>query len=261
MSKWVMRVNKLIHRLRECGSFRCPLASLSESTSTREPDGLQRRFSSMFFRFRLFAPLTKRYITACILILLILFTPAIPMGPAFQEVRLFVVEKSKNPQNILVVYTQADSQCRVEPVASGSKSYLFDFYWLMGGTRYKPTHPLIKLYARRRFVAQKRFENHKGFKVRLADLKELDHDLPSDMVTVTLYRNSKDGCNARVLIPLGPSAEGRTLEIQSIYSKARTLLGIPIGVRYVELKGRDADNQTPLTVRFNSKRGKKAQRP
>ncbi len=215
----------------------------------------------MNFRSRQWAPLVRRCLTAGILILLFLFPPALPAVSAFQEVRLFTVEKSKNPQNILVVYTQADSQCRIEPVVSGGKPYLFDFYWLMDGTRYKPTHPLIKKYARRRFVAQKRFQNHDGFRVRLADLKELDHDLPSEMVTVTLHRSSQDGCDARVLLPLGPSAGGRTLEIQSIYSKARTFLGIPIGVHYIELRGRDADNQEPLTVRFNSKQGEKAQRP
>lgn len=215
----------------------------------------------MIFLSRQSALLVRRCTPAGILILLFLFPQALPAVSAIREIRLFTVEKSRNPQNILVVYAQADSQCRIEPVIFGGKPYLFDFYWLMDGTRYKPTHPLIKKYARRRFVAQKRFQNHEGFKVRLADLKELVHDLPAEMVTVTLDRNSKGGCDARVLLPLGPSAGGRTLEIQSIYSKARTFLGIPIGVHYVELRGKDADSQAPLTMRFNSKRDMKAQRP
>ena len=200
-------------------------------------------------------------ITRYLLILFLLLSPVESVASASHEVRLFIVEKSKNPQNILVVYTQADRQCRIDPMASGEKTHLFDFYWLMDGRRYKPTHPLIKKHARRRFVAQKRLENQEGFMVRLADLKELVHDLPSDMITITLHGDSQGRCAARVLLLLGPTDGGRTLELQSIYSKARTVLGIPIGVHYIELRGRDAENREPLTVRFRSKSGSKVQHP
>lgn len=202
-----------------------------------------------------------RVIALTLLAFLLLFPvyPAIPTPK--EEVRLFVVEKSKNPQNILVVYTQADPHCRVEPLVYGKKTYLFDFYWLMDGTRYKPTHSLIKKHARKRFVPGKQFENQKGFDVRLADLKELDHDLPSDIITITLHRVSNDGCTARVLLPLGPSGDNRTLKIESIYSKAHTLLGIPIGVHYIELRGRDAKTGQAMMVRFGSKKGHIDQRP
>jgi hypothetical protein len=222
---------------------------------------MEQHSASTPFQTRQVVPLAKLSRTPCLLILLLLFFPVSPVVSSSHEVRLFTVEKSKNPQNILVVYTRADPQCRIEPVVHGSKAHLFDFYWLMDGTRHKPTHPLIKKYVRRRFVARKRFEDQKGFKVRLADLKELVHDLPSDMITITLDGVSQGGCNARVLLPLGPSADGRTLEIQSIYSKARTLLGIPIGVHYIELRGRDAGSREPLTIRFHSKRESKVQRP
>ncbi len=192
----------------------------------------------------------------------LLLYPALPaISAPTEEVRLFVVEKSKNPQNILVVYTQADPHCRIEPVVYGKKSYLFDFYWLMDGTRYKPTHPLIKKHARKRFVSEKQIGKRKGFEVRLADLKELDHDLPSDIITITLHRVDEKGCAARVLLPLGPSADNRTLDIESIYSKARTLLGIPIGVHYIELHGRDAKTGEAMSVKFSSKKDSIDQRP
>lgn len=207
----------------------------------------------MFFLSPQAAPAAGRRIALYLLILFFFFPAALPAAWASGEVRLFIVEKSKNPQNILVVYTRADDQCRISPVVYGGKAYLFDFYWLMDGTRYKPTHPLIKKHARRRFVAQKQFENHKGFNVRLADLKELAHDLPTDLLTVTLNRAPGGECQARVQLPLGPSAQDRTMEIQSIYSKARTFLGIPIGVHYVELRGQDAQSRQPLTVRFDSR--------
>jgi len=205
--------------------------------------------------------LAKYNVAPAVLFLLLLLFPVYPAISASEEVRLFVVEKSKNPQNILVVYTKADPQCRIEPVVYGKKAYLFDFYWLMDGTRYKPTHPLIKKHARRRFVARKPFENRKGFEVKLADLKELAHDLPSDVITVSLHSAANGGCNARVVLPLGPSADSRTLEIESIYSKARTLLGIPIGVHYIELRGRDAETGEAMAVKFSSKKESKDQRP
>ncbi len=198
-------------------------------------------------------PLGRCHISLCALITILLLLVVRPAVCAPQEVRLFVVEKSKNPQNILVVYTQADPQCTIKPVTYGKMSYLFDFYWLMDGTRFKPTHPLIKKLARRRFVAQKPIDNQKGFEVKLADLKELVHDLPSDTITITLHETAGGGCRARVLLPLGPSAGGRTLDIESIYSKARTLLGLPIGVHYIELRGRDAKTHEPMTVKFDSK--------
>ncbi len=186
-----------------------------------------------------------------VLLLLSINCPA----SASEEVRLFVVEKSKNPHNILVVYTQANEQCEIEPVAASGKRHLFDFYWLMDGTTYKPTHPLIKKHVRKRFVAQKLSEDRKMFDVKLADLKELTHDLPSDMISITMDRQANGTCQPHVLLPLGPRADHRTIAIQSIYSKARTLLGIPVGVHYIELRGWDSNTKEKLVVRFNSKKG------
>jgi len=205
--------------------------------------------------------LVKYHVAPFTILLLLLLVPDTSTLSASEEVRLFIVEKSKNPQNILVVFTHADQQCRIKPVQYGKNAYLFDFYWLMDGTRYKPTHPLIKKHASRRFVAKEPTEDRKGFDVKLADLKELDHDLPSDIITITLHGASEGRCTARVLLPLGPSADGRNLEIEAIYSKARTLLGIPIGVHYIELRGRDAKTGEAITVRFSSKKGSDDQRP
>lgn len=63
------------------------------------------------------------------------------------------------------------------------------------------------------------------------------------MVTIPLIPRPGGKCTARVLLPLGPGANHRTMHIRSNYSKAGTLLGIPIGIYYIELRGVDAQTR------------------
>jgi hypothetical protein len=121
----------------------------------------------------------------------------------------------------------------------------------MGGTTYKRTHPVIKKMARKRFVPQNATEQTRSFDVLLADLKELIHDLPSDKVHVDSYRSPDGRCRVRALIQLGPSGGNRTMQIDSIYSRARTILGIPVGIYYIELHGTDMQSREKISVRFN----------
>ena len=169
-----------------------------------------------------------------------------------QEVRLFVVEKSKNPQNILVVYTNAGTGCNVHPITDAGRLHLFDLYWLMNGTTFKPTHRLIKRAARKRFVAQGLTSNGQIFTVLLTDLKELRHDLPTDRIRVEIVRGPKGRCRARVLLPLGPSHNNRTMAIHTIYSEAKTFFSIPVGIHYIELRGTDIQSGESMVVQFNS---------
>lgn len=185
-------------------------------------------------------------------IVLSLFTPANAFTPgADGEVRLFVVEKSKNPENILVVYCRVNKKCALQSIADAGHDHYFDFYWLMNRTTYKRTHPIIKKLARKRFIAQDVAENATGFTVLLADLKELVHDLPSDLIRIDFYRSPDGRCTARTLLELGPSGDNHTMQIDRIYSKARTFVGIPIGIQYIELHGTDTQRQKKISVRFN----------
>lgn len=168
-----------------------------------------------------------------------------------EKVRLFTVEKSKNPQNILVVYCVVNDRCEFERIPDAGRDHLFDMHWLMDGTTYKRTHPIIKKMARKRFIAQNAANHIDRFDVLLADLKELVHDLPSDIVHVDTYRDGNGRCRVRARIQLGPSGGRRTLQIESIYSSTRTLIGIPIGIHYIELRGIDVENNRPLSVRFD----------
>lgn len=181
---------------------------------------------------------------------LALASAAVAAGSS-EQVRLFTVEKSKNPQNILVVYCVVNSQCEFERILDAGQNHLFDMYWLMDGTTYKRTHPIIKKLARKRFIAQNAADRGNRFDVLLADLKELVHDLPSDIIHVDAYRDGNGRCRVRARIQLGPSGGHRTLQIESIYSKTRTLIGIPIGIHYIELRGIDVESSRPLSVRFD----------
>jgi hypothetical protein len=185
-----------------------------------------------------------------ILLGLLAQTTALAAGTE-EELRLFVVEKSKNPQNILVVYCKVNPHCEFQGIADAGRDHLYDVYWLMNGTTYKPTHPVIKKIARKRFVPQKAAEQTKRFDVLLSDLKELIHDLPSDRVRVDSYRSPDGSCRIRAVIQLGPSGGNRVMQIDSIYSKARTILGIPIGIYYIELHGTDTRSREKISIRFN----------
>ncbi|MGD9007405.1 MAG: hypothetical protein PVG41_05760 [Desulfobacteraceae bacterium] len=185
-----------------------------------------------------------------ILLGLLAHTTALATGTE-EELKLFVVEKSKNPQNILVVYCKVNPHCEFQRIADAGRDHLYDVYWLMDGTTYKRTHPVIKKMARKRFVPQKATEHNRSFNVLLTDLKELMHDLPSDIVRVDSYRSPEGRCRIRAVIQLGPSGGNRAMQIESIYSKARTILGIPIGIYYIELHGTDTRSREKITIRFN----------
>jgi hypothetical protein len=168
-----------------------------------------------------------------------------------EELRLFVVGKSKNPKNILVVYCKVNPHCEFQRIADTGRDHLYDLYWLMNGTTYKRTHPVIKKIARRRFAPRKDTEQTRSFDVLLTDLKELIHDLPSDMVRVDSYRLPDGSCRVRAVIQLGPSGADRAMQIDSIYSKTRTIFGIPIGIYYIELRGTDTRSREKISIRFH----------
>ena len=89
-----------------------------------------------------------------------------------EKVRLFTVEKSKNPQNILVVYCVVNDRCEFERIPDAGQDHLFDMHWLMDGTTYKRTHPIIKRMARKRFVAQNAVNHIVRFDVLLTDFNQ-----------------------------------------------------------------------------------------
>lgn len=173
--------------------------------------------------------------------------------PAFAlvEKKLFTLEKSYNPENILVIHTQVDESCTFG--TSPSNEYV-DFYWLMNGRERKEVHPTIRSQVKGRVSFDGINTKKDSFNVDLNDLKEISHDLESTTIEV---RSSIEGnqCQVESLIKLGPSGNYRTLNLKRTYCEVKTnMLGIPSGCKFVDLEGVDADTGEAIKVRFKEKK-------
>lgn len=158
------------------------------------------------------------------------------IGPHYKVV---TVKKSVHPQNDLVVYTRLDEHCRV--VREGKrKRPVFDFYWLMDHSRYKPVNPLIKSGIRKRLEVEDGAAAGGGpdtFYVRLNELKEVEHDLgPNPRLSVRAAKTAK-GCAAEARMTLGPSDQDAEIRLDEIYSEAELKGRFSAKVKAVTLKG------------------------
>lgn len=174
--------------------------------------------------------------------------PAAEVGP-HQPVLIF--EKNENPQNILVVYTKLNEDCRFIADPSEPSLPVFDFYWLMDRTRYKPVHPLIKsgIHDHLRLETppvlrpakndDKKVPVWDSLSARIQILDELKHDLEEPRVTVKAVKR-EGACTVQALMKLGPSDQNRTIALESIYSESRKVLWPPFRqVVSVTLTGTD----------------------
>lgn len=169
---------------------------------------------------------------------------------AAEEKRLFTLEKSYNPENILVIHTQTDNNCNF----TTKNGEFLDFYWLMDGTTRKEVHPTIRSQVKGRVSFEGINDRKNSFTVRFNDLNELKHDLED--TTIEIASSFSEGkCKVESIITLGASANHRRLNLTRTYCEVKTnALGIPNGCKFVELEGRDADNNEALKVRFVEKK-------
>jgi hypothetical protein len=169
------------------------------------------------------------------------------------EQRLFFFEKSYNPNNIMIVYAMMDESCSFIPDPQDASKPLIDFYWLMDRNRYKPTHPLIKKGVRERMIFESFAADRRSFKIKLSELKELDHDLPDS--TFEISAGGQPGaCTSNTLIKLGKSYGNQVLAVTSVYSEVKTCLGVPCGAKFVELRGRNAETGKELVARYMARK-------
>ena len=138
---------------------------------------------------------------------------------------LFLIEKSHNPENIAVVYTKLDTNCRVSPDREHGFLPTLDFYWLLDTTRYKPMAGALKAGARRRL----QFSNANGsqgdptaFAVRADDLSRVQHDLQSPTVQIKAERQDA-ACVATAFMTLGPSNGHATIKIESVTTRTEPI--------------------------------------
>jgi hypothetical protein len=172
-----------------------------------------------------------------------------------QVVPLFELHKDRNPANVLVVHTYADSQCRMIG-SMKDKGRLVDMYWRMNaGTKdecYKPTHPMIKSETLKTLDVKSLAADKRTLKIDITQLDRVRNDLPSREAEVALAP-SGSRCEAAVKLPLGPKENNAELRIQQIRAVGKYRLGIPRrAVSELELRGVDAANK-PVSAVFPGK--------
>lgn len=163
--------------------------------------------------------------------------------------KLFTIEKNYNPENIMIIETQIDNNCKF---LNQNNKYL-DYYWMMNKTKRKEIHPMIRSQIEEK-VKFHGIDNEKNLiKLKLNDFRELKHDLEDILINISATLENGI-CDVKSILKLGPSSKYRKIDIKRIYCEVSTnLFGIPDGCKFIELSGADADTGEDLKVRFSSK--------
>ena len=174
------------------------------------------------------------------------------MAPIGAHYRVITVEKSINSENIMVVYTKVDSQCRFLTDPAERDQPVFDFYWLMNRQSYKPVHKLIKGEVRKRMEFQiDPSDRHNSFYVNLNDMKEVRHDLKDNRLNVR--SEMVDGkCQVNATMTLGPSAGNAKIYLNKVYSEAKKGLIMPSLVS-ITLSGKDVNSGKNVSKTYQAK--------
>ena len=165
---------------------------------------------------------------------------------------LFTFEKNENPENIMIVYTKLDASCHVVVDPARQAAPVFDMYWLMNGTGYKPVHNLIKsgVLDRLQVIPSK----NDSFQIQINDLKELQTDVQDPKLSVVAEKNSNGACEVKSMFKLGASDKGATMQVQTIYSEAAKTLMPPFRkLKSVTLKGVDAKTGEKISRTYKAK--------
>ncbi|MBC7371835.1 MAG: hypothetical protein H7326_09730 [Bdellovibrionaceae bacterium] len=166
---------------------------------------------------------------------------------------LFTFEKNENPENIMIVYTKLDSNCQVVVDPNKQASPIFDMYWLMNGTGFKPVHSLIKngVIGRLEIIPAK---SHDTFQIQINDLKELQTDVQEQKLTIVAQKSAKGACEVKSFFTLGASDKGATMQVKTIYSEAaKTMLPPFRKLKSVTLKGVDSKTGEKLSRTYKAK--------
>ncbi len=99
-----------------------------------------------------------------------------------EHVPLFVFEKTFNPENIIIIYTKVDRNCRI--IYDRQKQQpTFGLYWLDDGVRFDPAPQLANQFLSRMPVEDIKDDPY-SFYVRLTDLRQLHHDLADERLLI-----------------------------------------------------------------------------
>jgi len=132
--------------------------------------------------------------------------------------KIITFEKNENPENIMVVYTKLDKQCRF--IQQGGQPFV-DFYWLMNRERFKPTHNLIKQAVHKRLqVARVKGEDPtQAFQLKVNDLKELGTKIAHPHLLVKAEKSGSK-CQIESFFP-DEKAAGQWIQVNSLFSESK----------------------------------------
>tara|TARA_Y100000768_G_scaffold103111_1_gene75379 strand:- start:30 stop:593 length:564 start_codon:yes stop_codon:yes gene_type:complete len=164
--------------------------------------------------------------------------------------KLFIMEKSHNPENVMIIEVKLNEKCEFQTYEDGS---LLNFYWLMDGGKYtKDIHPLIRHGIAKRVEYKDQAKTKTSFKVALNDLKEVQHDLPDSSLDVSASLD-KGKCSVQSILELGPSKNNKKINLTRSFCKVETnVLGIPVGCTFLELEGKTLSSGKPLHAKFKA---------
>jgi hypothetical protein len=177
---------------------------------------------------------------------------------------LFLIAKSYHPENITVVYTKLDANCRVLPDREHGSMPTLDFYWLMDESSYKPMAGALKDGVRKRLQvtdASWQQGDTTSFSVRTSDLVRVRHDLQSPTVQIKTERQGQ-ACVATASMTLGPSNGNATMKVESVYTKTEALTLLKtmqmmadpesLQIYAVTVKGTDVATGQPIERTYNA---------
>lgn len=170
------------------------------------------------------------------------------------ERRLLTMEKSYNPENIMVIHTQTDRDCKfVASQKNNDKNYL-EFYWIMdNGRSIKEVHSKIRNEIQDRLRFKGINSTRDSFRIQMNDLNELRHDLTDISMEIT-SEVVGGKCGVKSIMTLGASSRYRKMNLKRTYCDvSKNFVGIPNGCHYLELEGSDIDSGEIFKVRFRKK--------
>ncbi len=170
------------------------------------------------------------------------------------ERRLFTMEKNHNPENIMMIHTQTDEDCKFISSSKNREANLIEFYWMMNhGKSKKEVHSMIRSEIKKRVQFHNFGDFGDSFKISLSDLNELRHDLSETSIEVT-SQMSEGNCIVKSVIDLGASGQNKRMDLKRTFCEvSKNIVGIPNGCRVLHLEGTDVDTGEPLKIRFKKK--------
>lgn len=170
------------------------------------------------------------------------------------EKKLFTMEKNHNPENIMMIHTQTDMDCKFITSKKNNENNFLEFYWIMdSGRSQKEVHPMIRDEIKKRVRFEGINERRDSFKVTLGDLKELRHDLTETSMEIFSELN-QGKCTVKSVLTLGASGHYKKVDLERTYCEvSKNLLGIPNGCLSLLLEGKDLSSGETVKVKFLKK--------